>query len=47
MLTKAAREEKRLNGNECGFRSEENVWGLCHYKVCRTMDKKNCLFPFR
>ena len=47
LLTKMAREKKQLNGSECGFRSGENVWGLCHYKACQTIDKKNCLFPFR
>ena len=48
LLTKAAKEERRLNGSACGFRSDrETVWGLCHYKVCRTVDKNNCFFPFR
>ena len=47
LLTKSAGEEKRLNGSECGFRSGENVGGLCHYKACQTAEKKNCIFPFR
>ena len=47
LLTKLAGEEKRLNGSECGFRSGENIGGLCHYKACQTAEMKNCIFPFR
>ena len=47
LLTKIAKEKKHLNGSECGIASDENIGGLCHYRACRTMDKINCLFPFR
>ncbi len=47
LLKEESLDQGRLFDTDCGFTMDRDIWGLCQYKICETVTRKACIFPFK